>query len=190
MRSAVCAIRGLLSSVNIPCLLRENPELILPPFGHADLDRRQSIVYDVLCDTLMTEGVAMARYPLNLPVQLKEEAERWAASQGVSLNQFIMWSVAEKVGALRQDLNDPDFPQIKYRRGAAGVPTPVLRGTGIRVQTIVVAARKWELTAEQISAEYDLTQSQVEEALAFYESHRAEVDAGMEAEQRLEAARV
>ena len=51
-----------------------------------------------------------------------------------------MWAVAEKVGALHQDLNDPDFPQITYRRGAAGVPTPVLRGTGIRVQTIMVAA--------------------------------------------------
>ena len=55
-------------------------------------------------------------------------------------NWFQMWAVAEKVGALHQDLNDPDFPQITYRRGAAGVPTPVLRGTGIRVQTIMVAA--------------------------------------------------
>ena len=128
----------------------------------------------------------MARYPLNLPVQLKKEAERWAASQGVSLNQFIMWSVAEKVGALRQDLNDPDFPQVTYRRGAAGVPTPVLRGTGIRVQTIVVAAGGWELTVEEIATEYDLTESQVEEVLAFYEVHQAEVDAAIEAERTLE----
>jgi len=130
----------------------------------------------------------VARYPLNLPVQLKEEAERWAASQGVSLNQFIMWSVAEKVGALRQDLNDPDFPQITYRRGAAGVPTAVLLGTGIRVQTVVVAARQWGLGVDQIAAEYDLTEAQVEEALAFYEGHRAEVDAAVEAERRLEPA--
>jgi uncharacterized protein (DUF433 family) len=130
----------------------------------------------------------MARYPLNLPIQLKKEAEQWAASQGVSLNQFIMWSVAEKVGALRQNLNDPDFPQITYRRGAAGVPTPVLRGTGIRVQTIVVAVQQWELTIEQVAAEYDLTQSQVEEALAFYEAHRSEVDAALKAEQTLEEA--
>ena len=130
----------------------------------------------------------MARYPLNLPLQLKKEAEQWAASQGVSLNQFIMWSVAEKVGALRQDLNDPDFPQITYRRGAAAIPIPVLRGTGIRVQTIVVAAQQWGLTVEQIAAEYDLTESQVEEALTFYEAHRAEVDAAMEAEQTLETA--
>lgn len=128
----------------------------------------------------------MARYPLNLPVQLKEEAERWAASQGVSLNQFIMWSGAEKVGALRQELNDPDFPQVTYRRGAAGVPTPVLRGTGVRVQTVVVAARQWELTLEQVAAEYDLTEAQVEEALAFYDAHQAEVDAAMEAERELE----
>jgi uncharacterized protein (DUF433 family) len=138
----------------------------------------------------MKKEVAMARYPLNLPVQLKKEAERWAASQGISLNQFIMWSVAEKVGALRQDLNDPDFPQIMYRRGAAGVPTAVLRGTGLRVQTVVVANRQWGLTTEQVSAEYDLTESQVEEALAFYEAHRAELDAAMEAEQTLESAHV
>jgi uncharacterized protein (DUF433 family) len=68
------------------------------------------------------------------------------------------------------------------------VPTPVLRGTGIRVQTVVVAARQWELTAEEIAAEYDLTESQVEEALAFYEAHQTEVDAAIEAEETLEAA--
>lgn len=132
----------------------------------------------------------MARYPLNLPVQLKKEAEQWAASQGVSLNQFIMWSVAEKVGALRHNLNDLDFPQITYRRGAAAVPTPVLRGTGVRVQTIVVAAQQWDLSVEQIAADYDLTISQVEEALAFYEAHRTEIEAAMEAERKLEAASV
>jgi len=131
----------------------------------------------------------MARYPLNLPIQLKKEAEQWAASQGISLNQFIMWSVAEKVGALRQDLNDPDFPQITYRRGAAAVPTPVLRGTGIRVQTILVAVQQWGLTPGQVAAEYDLTESQVEEALAFYQAHRAEIDAAMKAERTLEQAR-
>ena len=130
----------------------------------------------------------MARYPLNLPAQLKREAEQWAASQGISLNQFIMWSVAEKVGALRQDLNDPDFPQITYRRGAATVPTPVLRGTGIRVQTVVVAARQWGFSVEQIAAEYDLKEPQVEEALAFYEAHPTEVDTAMEVEVTLEAA--
>jgi uncharacterized protein (DUF433 family) len=131
----------------------------------------------------------MARYPLNLPAQLKQEAEEWAAAQGVSLNQFIMWAVAEKVGTLRQNLDDPAFPQITYRRGASGVPTPVLRGTGIRVQTVVVTARQWEWTPEQIATEYDLTESQVEEALAFYAAHRAELDAAIAVERELEASR-
>jgi uncharacterized protein (DUF433 family) len=129
----------------------------------------------------------MARYPLNLPAQLKREAEQWAAAQGVSLNQFIMWAVSEKVGALRQSLDDPAFPQITYRRGAAGVPTPVLRGTRIRVQTLVIAAQQWGLTPEEIAGEYNLTESQVDEALAFYEAHRTEVDHAIATEQTLEA---
>lgn len=124
----------------------------------------------------------MARYPLNLPVALKRDAETWAARQGVSLNQFILWAVSEKVGALNQQLDDPDFPQITYRRGAAGRPTPVLRETGIRVQTIAVAAEKWDWRPRRIADEYDLTLAQVEEALAFYEAHRREIDAYIEAE--------
>ena len=130
----------------------------------------------------------MARYPLNLPAQLKEEAEKWATNQGVSLNQFIMWAVAEKVGALRQTLDDPSFPRITYRRGAAGLPTPILRGTGIRVQTVVVATQRWEMTPTQIAAEYELSEAQVDEALAFYEAHRPEIDAAIAAEHAMEAA--
>ncbi|TEU10151.1 MAG: DUF433 domain-containing protein [Anaerolineales bacterium] len=128
----------------------------------------------------------MARYPLNLPAQLKEEAEKWAANQGVSLNQFIMWAVAEKVGSLSQSLDDLAFPHLTYRRGAAGQPVPVLRGTGIRVQTVVVAAQRWELTPAHIAAEYGLTEAQVNEALAFYEAHRAEIEAAIAAEQAIE----
>jgi len=130
----------------------------------------------------------MARYPLNLPAQLKEEAEKWAADQGVSLNQFIMWAVAEKVGSLSQNLNDPAFPRITYRRGAAGQPMPVLRGTGIRVQTVAVVTQQWEMTPAQIAAEYGLTEAQVNEALAFYKAHRAEIEASIAAELALEEA--
>lgn len=131
----------------------------------------------------------MARYPLNLPVDLKKEAEQWADSQGISLNQFIMWAVAEKVGALRQGLDDPNFPQITYRRGAAGIPMPKVSGTGVRVQTVVVAAEQWDLSPQEIATEYDLTLSQVKEALAFYSAHRAEIDRAIEAEQAQETAR-
>ena len=127
----------------------------------------------------------MARYPLNLPQQLKREAEALARNQGVSLNQFILWATAEKVGALSQQLDDPAFPQISYRRGASGAPTPVLRGTGLRVQTIVVAHVQWGMTAAEIAEEYGLTQRQIEEALAFYAAHREEIDARLDSEARL-----
>ncbi len=87
----------------------------------------------------------MTRYALSLPQDLKREAEQLADRQGVSLNQFILWSVAEKVASLRQGIDDPDYPGITYRRGAAGQPTPVMRGTGIRVQTIAVANTGWRM---------------------------------------------
>lgn len=132
----------------------------------------------------------MARYPLNLPAKLKQEAEQWTAKQGVSLNQFILWSVAEKVGTLKQSLDDPAFPRVTYRRGATGQPVPVLRGTGIRIQTVVVAVLQWEMAPDRAAAEYGLTDAQVREALAFYDVHRAEIDAGLAVEQAMEEAHV
>ncbi len=129
----------------------------------------------------------MDRYPLRLPLNLKKEAEAWAEKQKVSLNQFIMWAVAEKVGALKQRLDDPDFPNISYRRGAAGIPTPVILGTGVRVQTVVNANQLWEMDADQIASEYDLDQKSVNQALDFYQAHREEIDRDIAAESRLEA---
>jgi uncharacterized protein (DUF433 family) len=130
----------------------------------------------------------MARYPLNLPQQLKQEAEALAQQQGVSLNQFILWATAEKVSALQQQLDDPQFPQITYRRGAAGIPTPVLRGTGIRVQTIAIAHEQWQMSVAEIAAEYGLHVRQVEEALAFYNAHRLEIETQMVHEARIAGA--
>lgn len=125
----------------------------------------------------------MSRYSLKLPIALKQDAEQWASRQGISLNQFIVWAVAEKVGELRIGFDDPRFPQITYRRGAAGWPMPVVRGTGIRVQTLVVAAHQWEMSPEDVAEDYELTPSQVTEALAFYEAHRTELDAMMRSSQ-------
>ncbi|NOZ48432.1 MAG: DUF433 domain-containing protein [Chloroflexi bacterium] len=127
----------------------------------------------------------MARYPLNLPQQLKQEAEAWAQKQGISLNQFILWATAEKVGSLNQQLDDPEFPQITYRRGASGIPTPVLRGTGLRVQAVAIAHEIWGMTPAEIAEEYGLAQRQIEEALAFFDSHRAEIETHMDREVRL-----
>jgi uncharacterized protein (DUF433 family) len=119
----------------------------------------------------------MARYSLNLPAELKREAEATAAAQGVSLNQFILWAVAEKVGSLQSELDDPTFPRIAYRRGAAGRPTPLVRGTGVRVQTLLVAAESWGMSEVELAEQFGLERAQVADALAFCEAHRAEVDA-------------
>ena len=126
----------------------------------------------------------MTRYALNLPNELKRDAERLARQQGVSLNQFILWSVAEKVGGLLQGLDDPNFPSITYRRGASGSLSPVLRGTGIRVQTIVLSSQNQ--TSVEIAEDYDLPHAQVQEALGFYDAHRVEIDAHIQAEAALE----
>ncbi len=117
----------------------------------------------------------MSRYALNLPIQLKQEAEALAAEQGVSLNQFILWAVSEKVGGLKQQLDDPQHPHITYRRSAQGQPQPVVRGAGIRVQTLVVAVREWGMSVQEAATEYGLTQAQVQDALAFYASHTQEI---------------
>ncbi len=43
----------------------------------------------------------LSTYPLRLPASIKAEAERLAAQDGTSLNQFVAAAVAEKIGALR-----------------------------------------------------------------------------------------
>ncbi|HET8669385.1 MAG TPA: DUF433 domain-containing protein [Candidatus Saccharimonadales bacterium] len=126
----------------------------------------------------------MTRYALNLPLALKRDAERLAKEQGISLNQFILWSVAEKVGALLQGLDDSNFPNVTYRRGASGFLSPVLRGTGIRVQTIATASEN--LSPAELAEDYDLTIAQVQEALNFYRVHQAEIDVFIQAEAALE----
>lgn len=126
------------------------------------------------------------RYAVNLPVDLKKEAETLAKQQGVSLNQFILWSVAEKVSALKSGLDDSDFPSITYRRGTSGILCPVLRGTGIRVQTIVIANQKWNESVAEIAAQYDLPVGQIKEAISFYHVHQAEIDLLIQSDSQLE----
>lgn len=129
----------------------------------------------------------MARYSLNLPQQLKQEAERWAAQQGVSLNQFVLWAVAEKVGACKQQLDDAAFPLITYRRGASGEPTAVLRGSNIAVKTLIIAMQDWAMSAEQIAEEYGIGLEQANQAWAFYQQHKHEIDVSIAADQALAA---
>ena len=49
----------------------------------------------------MTATSRPSTYPLRLPASIKAEAERLAAADGTSLNQFVATAVAEKVAALR-----------------------------------------------------------------------------------------
>lgn len=127
----------------------------------------------------------MSRYALNLPTQLKQDAERMAAAQGVSLNQFILWAVAEKVGALGQPQDDPRFPHVTYRRGFSGHYAAIIRGTGIRVQTIVISHYNWGETPAEIAEQYDIDEVKVKDALAFYAAHRLEIDTDMKVEDEL-----
>ncbi len=132
----------------------------------------------------------MVSYSVNLPLQLQQEAEQWAASQGVPLDQFILWAVAEKVASLRYQLNDPTFPKITYRQGASGQTVAVINGTGIRVQTIAIAAHQWGLSPKQLAQEYGLTETQISDALDFYAMHQTEIDRAIATEQAIEAANV
>jgi uncharacterized protein (DUF433 family) len=128
----------------------------------------------------------MTRYALNLPIDLKQEAEQIAKKQGVSLNQFIMWSVSEKVATMRQQqLDDPKFPGIAYVRGSASdYAVPVIRGTRIRVQTIAVDIKQG-MTPKEIAAEYELDARKIAEAQAFYNAHQSEIDDNIQYENEL-----
>jgi uncharacterized protein (DUF433 family) len=128
------------------------------------------------------------RYALNLPAALKQAAEAWADRQGVSLNQFVLWAVAEKVGSLEASLDDPSYPHVTYRRGAGAQPVPVIRGTGVRVQTVETARRVWGLSPEQIASEYGLNENAVRDAVAFAAAHRAEIEAAIASEMHSEPA--
>ena len=132
----------------------------------------------------------MTSHTLNLPVQLQQEAEKLAKLQSISLDQFILWAVAEKVATLNQRNDDAAFPKITYVRGASGELVPVLRGTRLRVQTVVIASQKWGFSPNQIATEYDLSEAQVNDILAFYAAHSQEIDASIAAEQIIEAANV
>jgi uncharacterized protein (DUF433 family) len=132
----------------------------------------------------------VSRYPLNLPAELKQSAARLAKQQGVSLNQFFLWSISEKVAELQASIDDPLFPAITYRRGASGVPTPVVRGAGIRVETLVVAHHHWGQPAAELAHEYDLSLETIDEALAYYQAHQGEIDMLIRIEQEIEARHV
>ena len=133
----------------------------------------------------------MARYPLSLPNQLKQEAEALAAGQEISLNQFVLWAVAEKVGSLRSLLDDPAYPRNRLSHAApTGDRGQFCAAPICRVQTIVVATKDWGQSPTEIADNYGVSQTQVEEALAFYQTHGEEIDAAIASEDGLGAQNV
>jgi len=127
----------------------------------------------------------MTRYALNLPLDLKREAEEVAKRQGISLNQFIMWSVSEKVATMRSQLDDPRFPLITYRQGGSGIARPVIRGTALHVQAIVQSIKLGE-SPQSVAKNYGVEIKQVQEAQAFYQAHQKEIDDFIKDEDALE----
>jgi len=65
----------------------------------------------------------IAGYALRLPASLKEEAERLAAGEGSSLNQFIIAALAEKVSSMSGEgaasKDDPEARESVARDEAA-----------------------------------------------------------------------
>lgn len=61
------------------------------------------------------------KYPLQLPQSLKETAARLAMEDGVSLNQWIVSAVAQKIGAVE---TASEF--LKARAGKRGALTSLL----------------------------------------------------------------
>lgn len=127
---------------------------------------------------------------LQLPKTLLKEVEKLAVNQGISVEQFILWTLAEKIGVLSQSKTDSEYPNISYKPGISGKLTPVLKNTGIRVQTLVIAHYNWNLSMVKIAQEYDVTEALVKEALNFYQSHKEEIEKAISAEQGLELVNV
>ena len=88
---------------------------------------------------------------------------------------------------LNRPVGDPRFTGITYRRGASGKLNPTLKGTNLRVQTLVIAVQRWGRTVAETAADYELTPPQVEEALAFYAAHSAEIERAIVDERTIEA---
>ena len=90
---------------------------------------------------------------------------------------------------LKASLDDPEHPLITYRRGRSGIPTPVLRGTGVRVETIVVARQRWGQSVAELAGEYDIPAESVQAALDYNQAHPEEFETLIRIEKDIEARR-
>ena len=129
----------------------------------------------------------MKQYSFNLPLKLQQEAEKYATDQGITLDHLIIWAIAEKIGSLKQNLDDRNFPDIVYSRNQGGQIIPKLRGTNIQVKTLVIAVKNWELTPQQVADEYGISEEQVNNVMKFYEQYYQEIDTSIATDQVFES---
>lgn len=64
---------------------------------------------------------------MNLPPNLQQEVEKWASSQGISLEQFIFQTIAEKINRLNQQVGEPskEEPSTYYEGKVLVVDAPL-----------------------------------------------------------------
>ena len=83
--------------------------------------------------------MATSNYALRLPASLKAEAEKLAAAEGTTLNQFINVAVAEKISALRtadyfqERAARPDIPAALALLDHMGTDEPPREGDELTV---------------------------------------------------------
>ena len=53
------------------------------------------------------------------------------------------------------------------------------------MQAVAIAHEDWGMSAAEIADEYGLTRRKIEEAIAFFDAHRAEIEAHIAREERL-----
>lgn len=74
---------------------------------------------------------------MNLPLSLQKEAEKWAQLQGLSLEEFILQAVTEKVSGLNQQMlgtlenqdsssSIPELPSLHRKEGILVIKTAPL----------------------------------------------------------------
>jgi len=88
--------------------------------------------------------------------------------------------VAEKLGALRSQVDDPDFPHITYRRGASRRPIPALSGTGIRLAGPLLQPPISGTVRAGNCRPIDLSETQVPRSSSLLHDHRGEIDADIQ----------
>jgi uncharacterized protein (DUF433 family) len=81
------------------------------------------------------------------------------------------------VTSLKSKIDDPNFPDITYKLDAGNQLVPIIKGKGIRVQTLVIAFYDWKESVAEISQQYDLPKKTVKQGLSFYEVHKKGMDA-------------